>query len=60
MNKLLTNKISKVFKDNKAFVAFLTAGDPSMDKTEEFILSVYRFQIPLRRGRSFRKPMNGL
>ena len=42
MNNLQTNKISKVFKDNKAFVAFLTAGDPSMDKTEEFILSMER------------------
>lgn len=42
MNNLLTNKISKVFKDNKAFVAFLTAGDPSMDKTEEFILALER------------------
>jgi len=42
MNNLQSNKISKVFKDNKAFVAFLTAGDPSMDKTEEFILAMAR------------------
>lgn len=32
------NKISTVFKNNKAFIAFLTAGDPSLAKTEEFIL----------------------
>lgn len=35
-----TNKISQVFNDNKAFIAFLTAGDPSLDKTEEFILAM--------------------
>ena len=40
MSNLQANKISKIFKDNKAFIAFLTAGDPSLDKTEEFILAI--------------------
>jgi tryptophan synthase alpha chain len=39
-NKIKTNKISQIFVDQKAFIAFLTAGDPSLDKTEEFILAM--------------------
>ncbi|MBU4542074.1 MAG: tryptophan synthase subunit alpha [Firmicutes bacterium] len=39
-NKIKTNKISQIFADQKAFIAFLTAGDPSLDKTEEFILAM--------------------
>ena len=32
------SRIKNAFKDNnKAFIAFLTAGDPSIEKTEEFI-----------------------
>lgn len=34
------SKIHKAFKDQKAFIAYLTAGDPSVDKTIEFILSM--------------------
>jgi tryptophan synthase alpha chain len=34
------SKIAEVFKDNKAFIAFLTAGDPSKEKTVEFILAI--------------------
>lgn len=31
------SKISEVFKKQKALIAFITAGDPSLKKTEEFI-----------------------
>jgi tryptophan synthase alpha chain len=34
------SKISNAFAEGKAFIGFLTAGDPSLDKTEEFILSM--------------------
>lgn len=34
------SKISEAFSNKKAFVGFLTAGDPSLDKTEEFILKM--------------------
>ena len=34
------NKISEAFQNKKAFVGFLTAGDPSLDKTAEFILTM--------------------
>lgn len=34
-------KISEAFKDNKkAFIGFLTAGDPSLAKTEEYIIEM--------------------
>lgn len=39
-NKIKANKISEIFSNQKAFIAFLTAGDPSLDKTEEFILAM--------------------
>jgi tryptophan synthase alpha chain len=34
------SKISNAFKDKKAFIGFLTAGDPNLDKTEEYILAM--------------------
>ncbi|KNZ41212.1 tryptophan synthase subunit alpha [Acetobacterium bakii] len=34
------SKISEIFKNNKAFIAFLTAGDPTLEKTAEFILTM--------------------
>lgn len=34
------SKISDAFKNKKAFVGFLTAGDPSLEKTEEFIVTL--------------------
>lgn len=40
VNTIKTNKISQIFADQKAFIAFLTAGDPSLEKTEEFILAM--------------------
>ena len=34
------SKITQAFKDNKAFIGFLTAGDPSKEKTIEYILAM--------------------
>lgn len=34
------SKIENAFKNKKAFIGFLTAGDPSADKTTEFVLSM--------------------
>lgn len=34
------NKIEQVFKDKKAYIGFLTAGDPSLEKTKEYIISM--------------------
>ena len=36
------SKIANAFQNKKAFIGFLTAGDPSLDKTEEFILEMER------------------
>lgn len=37
---ILMSKIKNAFDHGKAFIGFLTAGDPSLDKTEEFIISM--------------------
>ena len=34
------NRIQNAFENKKAFIAFLTAGDPLIDKTEEYILKM--------------------
>ena len=34
------SKIANAFKNGKAFIGFLTAGDPSIEKTVEFILTM--------------------
>ena len=34
------SKIANAFNDDTAFIAFLTAGDPTIDKTVEFILAM--------------------
>ena len=34
------SRIANAFKDDTAFIAFLTAGDPTIDKTVEFILAM--------------------
>lgn len=34
------SKIREAFTDKKAFIGFLTAGDPSLDKTEEFMVRI--------------------
>jgi tryptophan synthase, alpha subunit len=36
------SKISNAFKNGKAFIGFLTAGDPSLEKTEEFVLEMVK------------------
>ena len=34
------NRIKKAFDNKKAFIGFLTAGDPTLEKTEEFVLEM--------------------
>ncbi|MCL2390065.1 MAG: tryptophan synthase subunit alpha [Endomicrobia bacterium] len=34
------NKISEIFKNKKCLITYLTAGDPSLDKTEEFVVAL--------------------
>ncbi|HWQ79419.1 MAG TPA: tryptophan synthase subunit alpha [Anaerovoracaceae bacterium] len=36
------SKINNAFKNGKAFIGFLTGGDPNMEKSEEFILELER------------------
>lgn len=36
------NRIKKAFENGKSFIGFLTAGDPNLEKTEEFILQMER------------------
>ncbi|MCJ7854824.1 tryptophan synthase subunit alpha [Lachnospiraceae bacterium NSJ-143] len=36
------SNIYKAFKNGKAFIGFLTGGDPSIEKTEEYILDMVR------------------
>lgn len=36
------SKIANAFQNGKAFIAFLTGGDPTMEKSEEFILEMVR------------------
>lgn len=36
------SRIKEAFENKKAFIGFLTAGDPSLDKTEEFIIEMER------------------
>ncbi len=36
------SRIKNAFNGKKAFIGFITAGDPSLDKTEEFVLEMER------------------
>lgn len=36
------NRIKKAFENKKLFIGFITAGDPSLEKTEEYILEMER------------------
>ena len=36
------SKIAEAFKNGKAFIGFVTGGDPSLEKSEEFILEMVR------------------
>ena len=38
----MARTIKDAFKNGKAFVAFITAGDPNLDKTAEYILEMER------------------
>ncbi len=38
--KRASNRISGAFSDGKTFIGFVTAGDPTMAKTEEFIMTM--------------------
>ena len=40
--KKLMSNISKAFKNGKAFIGFITGGDPSIEKTREFVLEMVR------------------
>lgn len=65
------SKIGNAFKNGKAFIGFLTAGDPSLDKTYEYIMTMERpertssksaslFPIPSPKASSSRKRTCGL
>ncbi len=41
------SKIKEAFQKKKVFVGFLTAGDPSLEKTEEFIVEMERAGVGL-------------
>jgi tryptophan synthase alpha chain len=41
------SEIIKAFENKKAFIGFLTAGDPSLKKTEEFILAMVKAGVDL-------------
>lgn len=34
------SRIDKIFENRKAFIAFITSGDPSLEKTKEFVLEM--------------------
>lgn len=40
------SKIGQAFKKGKAFIGFLTAGDPSLEKTYEYIMTMEK-QVPI-------------
>ena len=37
------SRIKNAFDHKKAFIGFLTAGDPTLDKTEEFVMDRARY-----------------
>ena len=41
------SRIKEAFNNKKAFIGFLTAGDPSLEKTEEFIIEMERAGVAL-------------
>ncbi len=62
------NRIYKAFENKKAFIGFLTAGDPVIDKTVDYILDMERagaslieigipFLIQLLKDQPFKKQM---
>ena len=62
------NKIQQAFANGKAFIPFVTAGDPDLATTEALIVAMAQagadiieigipFPTPLQKGRLFKKPM---
>lgn len=62
------NRIYKAFENKKAFIGFLTAGDPVIDKTVDYILDMEQagaslieigipFLIQLLKDQPFKKQM---
>ena len=58
------NRIYKAFENKKAFIGFLTAGDPVIDKTVDYILdmeqagaSLIEILIQLLKDQPFKKQM---
>ena len=41
------SNLKQVFENGKAFIAFLTAGDPYADKTVDYILAMEEAGIPM-------------
>lgn len=43
------SKVSEAFKNGKAFIAFITGGDPDLETTKKLILEIEKMeQISLR------------
>ena len=61
------SKIAKAFENKKAFIPFVTAGDPTLDVTEQLLYdmqkagadlkSEFRFQTRQQKDQSFRRQM---
>ena len=47
IDKAFENRIDKAFENGKALIGFLTAGDPSLSKTKEFILTMVKAGVDL-------------
>ncbi len=45
--KIFMTRIKSVFSNGKAFIAFITAGDPDLDTTKDLILNMSRFGVDL-------------
>ena len=41
------SRIKNAFKNGKAFIGFVTGGDPNIEKTKEFILQMIRASADL-------------
>ena len=44
----MARRIKDAFAGGKAFIAFITAGDPNLAATEEYILEMEGFRSPIR------------
>ena len=62
----MNKNIQKAFETGKAFIPFITCGDPSLDVTEQIVYAMDRagadlieLQTRQRKVRSFRRQMCG-